>query len=167
MYECKVCNINFERKEQLAGHNSGHSRRLNPAKRSGEKVEKAPKEKLIWHCDKCDFITDNGLKRGAHVRYHQLDFNSLRSEGTRKIWLLRERGHRCESCNSETWLSSVIPLELDHVDGNSDNNCRENLRLLCPNCHALQPTSHGKNVGKFPYAKRSLGRAKYYKKASE
>lgn len=147
-------------KEQLAGHNSGHVRR-------GELAKHEPAEKPTWTCSVCGFTTDNGFKRGAHVRNHKLDFESLRDDGTRKLWLMRERGHRCESCGGETWLGSKIPLELDHVSGDSDDNRRENLRLLCPNCHAMQPTSHGKNVGKFPYAKRSQGRAKYYKRASE
>lgn len=31
--------------------------------------------------------------------------------------------------------------------GRSDNNILENLRLVCPNCHALTPTYKGKNAG--------------------
>lgn len=31
--------------------------------------------------------------------------------------------------------------------GRSDNNILENLRLVCPNCHALTPTYKGKNNG--------------------
>lgn len=51
----------------------------------------------------------------------------------------------CTSCGLENWLGRSIPLELDHIDGNSDNNNLQNLRLLCPNCHALTPTYRGKN----------------------
>lgn len=52
----------------------------------------------------------------------------------------------CSKCNRKTWLSKPIPLELDHVDGNSSDNSLNNLRLLCPNCHALTPTYRGKNI---------------------
>lgn len=55
---------------------------------------------------------------------------------------------RCESCRQESWLGDPIPLELDHVDGDRLNNELENLRLLCPNCHALTPTYRGRNIGR-------------------
>jgi len=52
----------------------------------------------------------------------------------------------CSNCKLEKWLDDLIPLELDHIDGNSSNNILSNLRLLCPNCHALTPTYRGKNM---------------------
>jgi hypothetical protein len=55
--------------------------------------------------------------------------------------------HRCERCQRTTWQGAAIPLELDHIDGDRTNNLLENLRLLCPNCHALTPTYRGRNIG--------------------
>lgn len=52
---------------------------------------------------------------------------------------------RCSSCKLDTWMNQPIPLELDHKDGNHQNNSLDNLRLLCPNCHSLTPTFRGKN----------------------
>lgn len=40
-----------------------------------------------------------------------------------------------------------IPLEVDHIDGNSNNNSENNLQLLCPNCHSLTSTYRGANRG--------------------
>ncbi len=54
----------------------------------------------------------------------------------------------CSSCNLSNWINNAIPLELDHIDGNNTNNEIANLRLLCPNCHALTTTYRGKNIGK-------------------
>lgn len=40
-----------------------------------------------------------------------------------------------------------VPLEVEHLDGNSENNIEENLTLLCPNCHSLTATYKGANRG--------------------
>ena len=56
---------------------------------------------------------------------------------------------KCEICGLAEWLGNPIPLELDHIDGNHYNNDFKNLRIICPNCHAIQPTNSGKNVGKY------------------
>lgn len=61
--------------------------------------------------------------------------------------LLKEKifTHTCSSCHLTEWMNNPIPLELDHIDGNHENNNLLNLRLLCPNCHAFTPTYRGKN----------------------
>lgn len=56
--------------------------------------------------------------------------------------------HQCSCCGITEWLKQPAPLELDHVDGNSQNNALSNLRLLCPNCHAFTSTYRGKNISK-------------------
>ena len=54
----------------------------------------------------------------------------------------------CESCGESEWLKQPIPLELHHINGNNSDNRLENLRLLCPNCHALTDSYRGKNKRK-------------------
>ena len=57
------------------------------------------------------------------------------------------KAEKCEECG---WANKAkdgrIPLELDHINGDRHDNRIENLRILCPNCHSLQPTHRGRNI---------------------
>lgn len=55
----------------------------------------------------------------------------------------------CERCNNSKWLDTIIPLELNHIDGNKYNHKLENLEVLCPNCHAMTETYRGRNKSKY------------------
>jgi len=65
--------------------------------------------------------------------------------------LLRELyGERCSECG---WArrhqkTRKVPVEVEHVDGDWQNNRLSNLKLLCPNCHALTPTFRALNRGR-------------------
>ena len=43
-------------------------------------------------------------------------------------------------------IEEKIPFH--HIDGNSGNNIIENLRVLCPNCHAMTENFMALNKGK-------------------
>lgn len=61
-------------------------------------------------------------------------------KGGHKSALIKERGRCCEVCKLSEWNFKPITLELEHVDGDGKNNVKENLKLLCPNCHSQTPT---------------------------
>lgn len=50
------------------------------------------------------------------------------------------KNKRCEICGLTTWMGKPLPIELDHINGNNEDNRLENLRILCCNCHAQTPT---------------------------
>ena len=56
--------------------------------------------------------------------------------------------HKCEICGIMEWNGQPTPLELDHIDGNHHNNTLDNLRVICPNCHAQTDNYRGKNKGR-------------------
>lgn len=64
-----------------------------------------------------------------------------------KTYLLERRENKCEMCSSTHWMDKPIPLELDHKDGDATNNRLDNLRLVCPNCHAQTETYKNRNIG--------------------
>lgn len=73
---------------------------------------------------------------GVPIQSHKLKLRLI-SEGIKE--------HKCEECGINEWRGQPTPIELDHINGDHHDNRLENLRLLCPNCHAQTETYRGKN----------------------
>lgn len=67
------------------------------------------------------------------------------SKSVKKRIILKEQNGNC-LCGISMWQGIPLSLQLDHIDGNRNNELRSNLRLLCPNCHSITPTYGGKNA---------------------
>jgi hypothetical protein len=62
---------------------------------------------------------------------------------------LVEEGYKmwkCECCGLTEWDGDPIPLQLHHDNGDKEDNSLINLKLLCPNCHALTDNYCGRNT---------------------
>ncbi len=79
-------------------------------------------------------------------------------------YLLEKYNHQCSSCgwNKVNPSTGKSPLEIDHIDGNPDNNTKENIRMLCPNCHSQTDTFGVKNK-KSKHSQRNIYRRKNYR----
>lgn len=69
--------------------------------------------------------------------------------GHLRRYLTEKFGEKCVLCgwNKRNLATNNVPLEIDHIDGNADNNVEENLRLICPNCHSLSTNFRNLNKG--------------------
>jgi predicted RNA-binding Zn-ribbon protein involved in translation (DUF1610 family) len=77
--------------------------------------------------------------------------NTSRTGKSTRQRILKEKllPYRCALCgNPGEWQGKKLALEVDHINGDHFDNRLENLRFLCPNCHALTETFSGKNPGR-------------------
>ena len=83
------------------------------------------------------FLLDDILK-GLYPYYQT---NKLRKR------LIREGifENKCSCCGITEHNKKSIVMQLDHENGDSSDHRKENLRLLCPNCHSQTETWCGKN----------------------
>ena len=66
-----------------------------------------------------------------------------------KRYLVEKYGEKCFICkwSKKHSVTGRVPLEIDHINGNSGDNSEINLRLICPNCHALSANFRNLNKG--------------------
>lgn len=76
-----------------------------------------------------------------------------------KSFIITMKGYNCSECGISTYNNKALVLQLEHIDGNAINNSKDNLCLLCPNCHALTPTYKGRNIGN---GKRTWRKERYH-----
>jgi HNH endonuclease len=106
-----------------------------------------------WNIPTDHFDPHIGRRRAALTRAFRLEeilvANSTYPRGKLKRRLLRAglKEHVCEMCGQgETWNGRRMSLILDHVNGVSNDNRLENLRMVCPNCAATLDTHCGRNI---------------------
>lgn len=122
--------------------------------------------KAVKTCAYCGGVKRGPIGRYCSVTCHQAHlFSELFArflagyeiQGTPKLFrrlVLHRDGHICANCQLTEWQGAAIPLELEHVDGNSANNAANNLKMLCPNCHAQTLTYKSKNKGNGRHVRR-------------
>jgi len=95
----------------------------------------------LWSKGKT-FLTDKRIK-SKYTYEDMFSSNSLISRDRLKKFIINNNLIKlscCECGNNGEWNNKHLTLELDHINGVSNDNRLENLRFLCPNCHSQTPT---------------------------
>ena len=107
--------------------------------------------KKINKCLNCDKETTNEkyCNHNCHNIFERKKriIDETASPRILKKYLIETYGNKCWTCNITSWNNKKIVLELEHIDGNSENNDLKNLSIICPNCHSQTPTYKSRNIG--------------------
>lgn len=112
----------------------GNKVRLNISKYCSHKCQKtAEKENFIQKWLKGEIKGHSGKTNvlSSFIRNYMLELNK----------------NSCSVCgwNKLHPIDNKPLVEIDHIDGNSENSSFTNLRVLCPNCHSETPTFRRRN----------------------
>lgn len=123
-YKCKFCDNQFDKRQSMASHQKW----CNPETRPNFSGSGNPNYGKV------------GKNQWTNVSLKDRDWESL-SFGKKRKLLLLECDNKCTMCGfNKTREDGTCILQIDHIDGNRKNNSKENLRVVCPNCHAVHST---------------------------
>lgn len=127
-------------------------------------IKRVKENNFNGKCANCDCEKNNKrYKYCSHSCQHEFKrkeiFKKIENGDTTlfhrnyKKYLIHIHGEKCMKCGwgVKNKFSDKIPIEMEHIDGNSENNNLDNLELLCPNCHSLTSTYKGLNKGNGRY----------------
>jgi hypothetical protein len=111
-----------------------------------QKISKGILNSKWWlNCDYSHNSNSAKIDKAKETWKSKRDYDTAHIFSIKK-WIKEERGNKCEECGVEEWNGKRLPMEVDHIDGNTKNNNLDNLKILCPNCHSQTPTWRKKKM---------------------
>jgi Zn finger protein HypA/HybF involved in hydrogenase expression len=142
-------------KEYLEGAVSESSSVSDTLRRLGKKVTGSAHRYLSkkikeLNLDTSHFTGNSGqAHKGGVARKHWSYYLVLNGthckQAVKKAFLESGAKEQCAVCGLSAWLNKPIVVQLDHINGDSFDHRKENLRLLCPNCHSQTNNFSGRN----------------------
>lgn len=152
---CEKCEI----KLPINKKNNKFCSKSCAAKINGElfpkRVSKYNGKQCLW-CFNSIKIKSNYCNNKCRVAHYNMNrfldwyYNNGDFSGSPKLiksFIVLINGYKCFECGISNYNNKPLTLHLEHIDGNALNNAKNNLSLLCPNCHGQTPTYAGRNVG--------------------
>ena len=152
MYKCVICDKEFLSVKALGGHKPIHKE----GPRYSKPRSKPPKvyaclycgKESTWGCSKENKFCSNQCQRDYVWETVSKPKIENGGGGNLKRYLIEKYGEICSCCGlGNVWNGKPLVLQLDHIDGDSDNNFPSNIRLLCPNCHTQTSNFGSKGKG--------------------
>lgn len=157
IYKCEYCSKVFDNYRKLNGHKRIHVPANNIPLSSRKHTIPLTKCK---HCQMAipsrNTYCNNKCQKAfeKQLTFEKVEKGEANSRHV-KIYLIEKHGEICMDPEC-AWDFSKRPIkvELEHIDGNSENNNLSNCKLLCPNCHSMTSTYKSKNKGNGRHSRR-------------
>jgi hypothetical protein len=157
---CKSCSAIYNNNKKVV---EGKQEKISLKISQSLKERKNKPKNSCLNCDKeiirntKKYCNDNCVreKRWKDIVYKIENNISGVNFRNHKKYLIEKYGDNCMKCGwcEKNPMTDRVPIELEHIDGNSKNNNLDNLELLCPNCHSLTPTYKSLNKGNGRYSR--------------
>lgn len=155
---CPKCEVEHEKEGTYCSRKCANSRDFNAEARkkksdAAKRYAAANKDKLKriaaarWKDTEKQLAFREAMKQKSKRYIFDTPFDQLGPDSIRKRIIFEQEG-KCNNCGIHEWLDKPITLEIDHKNGVKQNNTRENLEGLCPNCHSQTKTWRGRNKAK-------------------
>lgn len=149
---CPKCDTQHNKNGTFCSRACANSRQFSVA----AKLKKSKANKSFW---KSVSQEEREMRR---VRLAEYNRSQEKRDAVRSTWLQKQgwdglswetkrrlvkedQNQTCDKCKLDTWLGLPITLEVDHINGIGDDDRRENLVALCPNCHSQTESWRGRN----------------------